>query len=132
MDRQLLTKSSSAPLLDNTCIHFITVILSTRGLDNGKDSFPVFFVAQNDTLAKTIAKLVATTAHRYASQIITEMNFLLLEFSAKNYVCSQVDKIIECGLLFLRRRRLLHHSPRLHLRPLLLFRPINWDILLRL
>ncbi|KAL8844860.1 MAG: hypothetical protein Q9198_011413, partial [Flavoplaca austrocitrina] len=61
---QLLTKSSSAPLLDNTCIHFISVILSTRGLNDGKDSFPVFHVNPYSTLAHTVAKLVATKAHR--------------------------------------------------------------------
>ena len=32
VDVKLLTKSSSLPLLRNTCIHFISVILSTRGL----------------------------------------------------------------------------------------------------
>ena len=63
-DVNLLTKSSSAPLLDNTCIHFITVILSTRGLQDGKDSFPVFHVSPHNTLAHTVAKLVATRAHR--------------------------------------------------------------------
>ena len=61
---QLLTKSSSAPLLDNTCIHFISVILSTRGLNDGKDSFPVFHVNPYSTLAHTVAKLVVTKAHR--------------------------------------------------------------------
>ena len=61
---QLLTKSSSAPLLDNTCIHFISVILSSRGLDDGRDSFPVFYVSPHSTLAHTVAKLVATKSHR--------------------------------------------------------------------
>lgn len=64
VDVKLLTKASSAPLLDNTCIHFITVILSTRGMNDGKDSFPVFHVSPYSTLAHTVAKLVATTAHR--------------------------------------------------------------------
>lgn len=62
---QLLTKSSSAPLLENTCIHFISVILSTRGMIDGKDSYPVFHINPQSTLAHTVAKLVATTAHRY-------------------------------------------------------------------
>ncbi|KAL8794006.1 MAG: hypothetical protein Q9195_003412 [Heterodermia aff. obscurata] len=64
VDVKLLTKSSSAPLLENTCIHFITVILSTRGMNDGQDSFPVFHVSPNSTLAHTVAKLVATKAHR--------------------------------------------------------------------
>ena len=64
VDVKLLTKSSSAPLLENTCTHFVTVILSTRGMQDGKDSFPVFHVSPFSTLAHTVAKLVATTAHR--------------------------------------------------------------------
>ncbi|GAD93315.1 CBS domain protein [Paecilomyces variotii No. 5] len=63
-DVKLLTKSSSLPLLHNTCIHFISVILSTRGLDEGKDSFPVFHVNPISTLAHTVAKMVATRSHR--------------------------------------------------------------------
>lgn len=62
---KLLTKSSSArSLLENTCVHFISVILSTRGMIDGKDSFPVFHVSPWSTLAHTVAKLVATNAHR--------------------------------------------------------------------
>ncbi|KKY15652.1 putative cbs domain-containing protein [Phaeomoniella chlamydospora] len=64
VDVKLLTKSSSIPLLHNTCIHFISVILSTRGMEEGKDSFPVFHVTPLSTLAHTVAKLVATKAHR--------------------------------------------------------------------
>ena len=64
VDVRLLTKSSSAPLLENTCIHFISVILSTRGMIDGKDSYPVFHVSPYSTLAHTVAKLVATKAHR--------------------------------------------------------------------
>ncbi|MCJ1308655.1 cell separation during budding [Agyrium rufum] len=63
-DVQLLTKASSAPLLENTCIHFISIILSTRGLTDGKDSFPVFYISPYSTLAHTVAKLVATRSHR--------------------------------------------------------------------
>lgn len=61
---QLLTRSSSLPLLQNTCTHFISVILSTRGLLEGKDSFPVFHVNPASTLAHTVAKIVATKSHR--------------------------------------------------------------------
>ncbi|KAJ5760558.1 hypothetical protein N7520_007714 [Penicillium odoratum] len=63
-DVKLLTRSSSLPLLQNTCIHFISVILSTRGLMEGKDSFPVFHVNPGSTLAHTVAKIVATRSHR--------------------------------------------------------------------
>ena len=64
VDVKLLTKSSSLPLLRNSCIHFISVILSTRGMNEGKDSFPVFHVNPLSTLAHTVAKLVATKSHR--------------------------------------------------------------------
>ncbi|KAB8257199.1 hypothetical protein BDV32DRAFT_86597 [Aspergillus pseudonomiae] len=63
-DVKLLTRSSSLPLLHNTCTHFISVILSTRGLVDGKDSFPVFHVNPGSTLAHTVAKVVATRSHR--------------------------------------------------------------------
>ncbi|KAF9892738.1 cell separation during budding [Aspergillus nanangensis] len=63
-DVKLLTRSSSLPLLRNTCTHFISVILSTRGLIDGKDSFPVFHVHPSSTLAHTVAKVVATKSHR--------------------------------------------------------------------
>ncbi|KAJ5140332.1 Protein sds23 [Penicillium atrosanguineum] len=63
-DVKLLTRSSSLPLLQNTCTHFISVILSTRGLIEGKDSFPVFHVHPTSTLAHTVAKMVATRSHR--------------------------------------------------------------------
>ncbi|KAJ5085425.1 hypothetical protein N7532_010196 [Penicillium argentinense] len=63
-DVKLLTRTSSLPLLKNTCTHFISVILSTRGLIEGKDSFPVFHVNPTSTLAHTVAKIVATRSHR--------------------------------------------------------------------
>ncbi|KAI9822442.1 MAG: cell separation during budding [Pycnora praestabilis] len=64
VDVKLLTKTSSLPLLQSSCIHFISVILSNRGMNDGKDSFPVFHVNPFSTLAHTVAKLVATKAHR--------------------------------------------------------------------
>jgi hypothetical protein len=42
-DVKHLTKSSSLPLLQSSCIHFISVILSERGIGDGKDSFPGMF-----------------------------------------------------------------------------------------
>lgn len=64
VDVRLLTKSSQSSLLKNTCKQFLTVILSNRGLVDGKDSFPIFHVTAESTLGRTIAKLVATNAHR--------------------------------------------------------------------
>jgi hypothetical protein len=61
---QLLTKNTSTPLLRSSCLHFISVILSERGVDDGKDSYPVFYVHPISTLAHTVAKLSATRSHR--------------------------------------------------------------------
>lgn len=63
-DVRLLTNAQSLPLLQNTSMHFISVILSERGVERGKDSFPVFYVTPYSTLAHTVAKLVATHSHR--------------------------------------------------------------------
>lgn len=64
VDARLLTKSSQKSLLNSTCKSFLSLILSTRGLEDGKDSYPVFHVTSKTSLARTIAKLVATKAHR--------------------------------------------------------------------
>lgn len=64
VDVRLLTKNTSLPLLRSSCIHFISVILSERGVSDGKDSYPVFHVNPWSTLAHTVAKLVATRSHR--------------------------------------------------------------------
>jgi CBS domain-containing protein len=63
-DVRHLTNSSSAPLLSQSCMHFISVILNERGVENGRDAFPVFYVNPYSTLAHTVAKLVATRSHR--------------------------------------------------------------------
>jgi CBS-domain-containing membrane protein len=39
-DVKLLTTTSSLPLLKSSCFHFISVILSERGIGDGKDAFP--------------------------------------------------------------------------------------------
>ncbi|KAI2602691.1 hypothetical protein GGR54DRAFT_490294 [Hypoxylon sp. NC1633] len=63
-DVKLLTNATSLPLLQNSCMHFISVILTEQGVEKGKDSFPVFYVNPYSTLAHTVAKLVATHSHR--------------------------------------------------------------------
>lgn len=63
-DVKHLTNTSRLPLLNSSCLHFISFILSERGVENGKDSFPVFHVNPYSTLAHTTAKLIATKAHR--------------------------------------------------------------------
>ncbi|KAF3059563.1 Protein sds23 [Daldinia childiae] len=39
-DVKLLTNATSIPLLQNSCMHFISVILTEEGVEKGKDSFP--------------------------------------------------------------------------------------------
>lgn len=63
-DVKHVTKSSQLYLLHKSCLHFVSVILNSRGLEDGQDSFPVFHVFPNTSLGRTIAKLVATKAHR--------------------------------------------------------------------
>lgn len=63
-DVRHLTNTSSAPLLNSSCMHFISVILNERGVERGQDTFPVFYVNPNSSLAHTVAKLVATRSHR--------------------------------------------------------------------
>ncbi|KAJ2897674.1 cbs domain containing protein [Zalerion maritima] len=64
VDVKHLTSAASAPLLKSSCMHFISVILSERGMEKGRDSYPVFYVNPYSTLAHTVAKLVATRSHR--------------------------------------------------------------------
>lgn len=63
-DVRLLTNAASAPLLQSSCMHFISVILNERGVERGRDPFPVFHVNPHSSLAHTVAKLVATRSHR--------------------------------------------------------------------
>ena len=63
-DVKHLTNAASLPLLKSSCMNFISVILSERGMEHGRDSFPVFHVNPYSTLGHTVAKLVATKSHR--------------------------------------------------------------------
>jgi len=64
VDVKHLTSAANAPLLQSSCMHFISVILNERGIEKGRDTFPVFHVTPHQTLAHTVAKLVATQSHR--------------------------------------------------------------------
>ncbi|PKS10876.1 hypothetical protein jhhlp_002633 [Lomentospora prolificans] len=64
VDVRLLTSAASAHLLQSSCMHFISVILNERGVEKGRDAFPVFHVNPYSSLAHTVAKLVATRSHR--------------------------------------------------------------------
>lgn len=63
-DVSLLTRGAQTPLLSQSCKHFLTVILENRGLVDGKDVVPVFYVDRQTRLGLIIAKMVATKAHR--------------------------------------------------------------------
>lgn len=63
-DVRHLTSTSDAHLLNSSCMNFISVILNERGVEKGRDTFPVFYVNPYSTLAHTVAKLVATRSHR--------------------------------------------------------------------
>jgi CBS domain-containing protein len=63
-DVKHLTNAAKLPLLQGSCMNFISVILSERGMEHGRDSFPVFHVNPYSTLGHTVAKLVATKSHR--------------------------------------------------------------------
>lgn len=63
-DVRHLTTTSSAPLLSDSCMHFLSVILSERGVEKGRDAFPVFYVTPLSTLAHVVGKLTATRSHR--------------------------------------------------------------------
>src|SRR3954451_2118708 len=47
-----------------TCQQFINHVRSRQGLEDGQDRYPVFDVRLTSTLGYTIAKLIATRAHR--------------------------------------------------------------------
>ncbi|GMM35514.1 Sds23 protein [Saccharomycopsis crataegensis] len=63
-DVKHVSKSSQSHLLHKSCLHFVSIILNSRGLEDGQDSFPIFHVFPNSSLGRIIAKLVATKAHR--------------------------------------------------------------------
>jgi CBS domain-containing protein len=64
VDVQYVARTSSAHLLRSTCAHFLSVIKFEQGVRDGQDQVPVFAVSHSTTLAGTVAKLVATRAHR--------------------------------------------------------------------
>ncbi|KAG6020788.1 hypothetical protein E4U19_006156 [Claviceps sp. Clav32 group G5] len=63
-DVRHLTTTSSAPLLSDSCMHFLSVILNERGVEKGRDAFPIFYVTPVSTLAHVVGKLTATRSHR--------------------------------------------------------------------
>ncbi|RIA95838.1 hypothetical protein C1645_688553 [Glomus cerebriforme] len=63
-DVKYILRSYSHSLLWRTCQQFVSHVRSRQGLEDGQDKYPVFDVRLTSTLGFTIAKLVATRAHR--------------------------------------------------------------------
>ncbi|CAM0137986.1 cell separation during budding [Umbelopsis sp. WA50703] len=62
-DVKYVIKSKNS-LLWNTCFQFVGFVRSRQGIDDGQDRYPVFDVKLDTTLYQTVAKLIATKAHR--------------------------------------------------------------------
>lgn len=57
-------KANSHRMLWKTCFQFVSHIRTQQGITDGQDRLPVFDVHQGTSLGFTIAKLLATKAHR--------------------------------------------------------------------
>ncbi|RUS25521.1 hypothetical protein BC938DRAFT_472036 [Jimgerdemannia flammicorona] len=57
-------KSYRHSLLLQSCFEFVKAVRNKQGLDDGQDCYPVFDVRIDSNLGYTIAKLIATKAHR--------------------------------------------------------------------
>ncbi|CAO3659086.1 unnamed protein product [Umbelopsis vinacea] len=62
-DVKYVIKSKNS-LLWNTCFQFVGFVRSKQGIDDGQDRYPVFDVKLDTVLYQTVAKLIATRAHR--------------------------------------------------------------------
>jgi len=63
-DVKHVMKSFRHLLLWKTCFQFVGIVRSKQGMDDGQDRYPIFDVRHESTLGFTIAKLIATKAHR--------------------------------------------------------------------
>lgn len=63
-DVKHVMKGYSHRLLLKTCFQFVSHIRTQQGITDGQDRLPVFDVRQETSLGFTIAKLLATKAHR--------------------------------------------------------------------
>ncbi|EGV66491.1 hypothetical protein CANTEDRAFT_112206 [Yamadazyma tenuis ATCC 10573] len=64
VDVKNLTSSKNSHLLYKSVMNFIGFNLSQKGIEEGKDQFPIFHVNRHTGLGRIIAKLVATESHR--------------------------------------------------------------------
>ncbi|ORZ21400.1 hypothetical protein BCR42DRAFT_448250 [Absidia repens] len=63
-DVKHVLKSNDRRILWDTCLQFVSLIRIQQGIDDGQDRLPVFDVRLDTTLGFSIAKLLATKAHR--------------------------------------------------------------------
>lgn len=64
VDVRNLTSSKNSHMLYKSVLSFISYNLSQKGIEEGKDQFPIFHVNNQSSLGRVIAKLVATESHR--------------------------------------------------------------------
>lgn len=64
VDVKNITSSKDSHLLFKSVLNFISFNLSMKGIEEGKDQFPIFHVNKYTGLGRIIAKLVATESHR--------------------------------------------------------------------
>lgn len=64
VDVKNISSSANSHLLFKSVINFISYNLSQKGIEEGKDQFPIFHVNSQSSLGRVIAKLVATESHR--------------------------------------------------------------------
>ncbi|KAI8637633.1 hypothetical protein BD408DRAFT_424159 [Parasitella parasitica] len=63
-DVKHVMKGNSHRLLWKTCFQFVSHVRTQQGIIDGQDRLPVFDVRQETSLGFTVAKLLATKAHR--------------------------------------------------------------------
>lgn len=64
VDIKNVSSSKNSHLLFKSVLNFISFNLSQKGVEEGQDQYPIFYVNNKTTLNKVIAKLVATQSHR--------------------------------------------------------------------
>ncbi|ORX96704.1 cystathionine beta-synthase [Basidiobolus meristosporus CBS 931.73] len=62
--KQYIQKNYRQAILHGTCLQFISQIRMDQGLECGADHAPIYDVPPNATLHHTVAKMLATKAHR--------------------------------------------------------------------
>lgn len=64
VDVRNISSTKNSHLLFKSVLNFISYNLSQKGIEEGKDQFPIFHVTNCTGLGRIIAKLVATELHR--------------------------------------------------------------------